>query len=611
MSRREKETTDALATVLTAQDRKKEILERRRQSLQRSHSMPISHMGSSPSKRSRLESFSRRSFSPSAKSLLFADDSRINSRYSTGQTANSNSDDVSETNLIDASTSETRETRNSTLFGLVMQHSQNTPKRNRKGFEGPPTTPTQRVERQLASPGGFGLVKMLSSVTSPFAGKSRVSPVKKVRSDNWEEAPLDQILDWTIKSKVRLECYPPACLPCCTFEGLQNWNRALQYWQYPVEDSVASTEKLDSAPESTKVNASDTAASPSHLAQRLVNAVRGSNAYIHKLVRSEDDLAPLRARRRWQDAFQSVYHQWLDKIEDGDATAYFYATTSKQVILFRSKAARNEVLPMIAFSCSTREFRSKLQARGVKMYILRGSTGLETFHDSLRDPKPNGLSKELDEVDGNPQAESLVNTDLEALRKAQVYGETAGADVTVKAPSKRRQNGQAPALFVMGYDDCAAVSTVLLNHVHDVANEPLIMSRLGPFQNGILKSLVVSKQRTGTENAFVDLLGPILPCMMPSLAKAAASVMRHHAANGSPMRDTDSGLGTHYFVLQAIQRSSSEESRDLKCGLLVDLNGSGGGVHHSTDVCVDMERVDVVVWDIARPSIVTYKVETA
>jgi hypothetical protein len=59
----------------------------------------------------------------------------------------------------------------------------------------------------------------------------------------------------------------------------------------------------------------------------------------------------------------------------------------------------------------------------------------------------------LDHFDDNPQGESMVDTDLEALRKAQVYGETAGADVTVKAPSKRRQTGQVPALFVVGYND--------------------------------------------------------------------------------------------------------------------------------------------------------------
>ena len=162
----------------------------------------------------------------------------------------------------------------------------------------------------------------------------------------------------------------------------------------------------------------------------------------------------------------------------------------------------------------------------------------------------------------------------------------------------------------MGYDDCAAVSTVLLNQLHDVTNEPCLVSRLGPFQNGIMKSLVVAKQRSTTENAFVDLLGPILPCTIPSLTKAAASAMTRHAANDEPGCDIDAGLSTHYFALQTKHRTPSEASRDLKGGLLVGLNGSRRGIHHSADKCVNLERVDVVVWDIARPSVVTYKLET-
>jgi hypothetical protein len=38
--------------------------------------------------------------------------------------------------------------------------------------------------------------------------------------------------------------------------------------------------------------------------------------------------------------------------------------------------------------------------------------------------------------------ESIVESDLEAIRKAQAFGETAGADVSVKAPSKRQRQGE-------------------------------------------------------------------------------------------------------------------------------------------------------------------------
>jgi hypothetical protein len=132
---------------------------------------------------------------------------------------------------------------------------------------------------------------------------------------------------------------------------------ALQYWQYPTDYSVTTTDKLDSAPEPTNAIAVDAVTSAaSHLAEQLINADRGPNALMNQLVcsvQSEEDFGPLRRRRCWQDAFQSVYNQWLDRIEAGDVNAYFYGTTCKQAILFRTSVVGGEVLPMIAFPCTT------------------------------------------------------------------------------------------------------------------------------------------------------------------------------------------------------------------------------------------------------------------
>jgi hypothetical protein len=135
-----------VATVLTAQDRKKRILEKRRQSLlQRSQSMPTNLMGSSPSKRSRLDSLSRhssRSSSSSVKSQLFPDESIINSQ-SMLQTrlfsSDSQTDLVTETNVTQSTCLTAPGTDRSSLFGRVMQHSQNTPKVTRTPSD--PTTP--------------------------------------------------------------------------------------------------------------------------------------------------------------------------------------------------------------------------------------------------------------------------------------------------------------------------------------------------------------------------------------------------------------------------------------------------------------------------------------
>ena len=457
-------------------------------------------------------------------------------------------------------------------------------------------------------------MQMLSTVTSPFAGKSQASPKKQDQpeEDDWQESPLERILDWTINAKVRLECHPPTCLPGGTVEGLDEWTKALQYWQYPAcaDESITGVEKNKSTTESSKGSkAVDMGSSSTQLAKRLVRAVRGPNAYIHQLVRSEDDLASLRRRRQWQDAFQALYSAWLSKIENGDSDAYFYATTCDQVILFRATVVREEVLPMIVLSSTTVELRTKLRTRGIKYYVLRGSRSPVIFDESLYGSKQHGGVKEMSTSDEKKE-ESMVDTDMEALRKAQAYGETAGADVTVKGSSRRnvQRPGDAPPLYVLGHDDCGAFSTIFLNQRCD--SEPLLMSRMGSFQNSTMKSLVVARQRTNEENAFVELLGPVLPCTIPALASATAAAMRRHATTDYSMSGDDTGLGSHYFVLQVQQRSTNESSRDQNCGLLVGLNGSKQGLHHSLDACGDLERVDVVVWDISRPAGATYKLDS-
>ena len=599
-----------VATVLTAQDRKKRILEKRRQSLlQRSQSMPTNLMGSSPSKRSRLDSLSRRSSrssSSSVKSQLFPDESIINSQ-SMLQTrlfsSDSQTDLVTETNVTQSTCLTAPGTDRSSLFGRVMQHSQNTPKVTRTPSD--PTTPSQRMANQLASPGGFGLVKMLSSVMSPFAGKSKARPEKAEPKGEWEEASLDQILDWTIKSKVRLECHPPSCLPNTMSEGWEDWIKALQYWEYVTDDSSKNANKLEGTLEPTKASkASDMDSSSTLLAKRLVNAVSGPNAFIHQLLRSEDNLVMLRSRRRWQSAFQSLYQMWMNKIEQGDMNAYFYTTTCNQVILFRSATVSEEVIPMVLFSSMGTEIRNKLQSRGVTLHLLQASHSQEPFDECYVESQKEWTSSDVMKED-----ESIVESDLEAIRKAQAFGETAGADVSVKAPSKRQRQGEIPPLYIVGYDDCGTLSTILLNQVHEI--EPRLISRMGAFQNSTMKSLVVTGQRTNEENAFIEIRGPILPCAITAFARATAAAMQRHAATEDLTREDDSGLGSHFFVLQTQPRHSIEFSRDQKYGMFASLNWNNQRGFRSSDAGGAAGQVDAVVWDISRPSGVTYKLETS
>jgi hypothetical protein len=675
---------DSWTSAPTAQDRKRKILEKRQQFFQRSQSVPSSTLDSPKSKRPmRSESiFLRRSNSLSVRSKLFPreeDSDTTNSsrrtspnrrRCLTTQTTNtsmmlSNTTtldttleattvlEYSKSNIFQSPSSKASMTAHrseeNTFFGRVMQRTLNP-----GGFATPKTTasnhfnqksnvsikyPGQRMANHMTSPGGYGLVQMLSSVMSPFRGKT--TPHDDVPQPNhgaeelWEEAPLRKILDWTIKGKIRIECHPPSCLPKNSIQESQNWIECLQYWQYPMDLSDREEDNLDLKPKSKLIASSSL--SIKDMAKKMIDPVKGTKAYIPHLLRSDQGLTEIRRRRNWQEAFRCLSQKWSYRIETGDTEAYFYAATDHRVILFRPVLMGNNVTPMIVFSTTTEGFRSQLQRRGVELHSLHGISnyisaatlsGVESDLKSMNQRSDKLFSSESFEED-----ESLFMSDLEAIRKAQAFGETAGAEFSIKAPlpinrrsrrCSRRLGGDVEvdeeeeallAMYLTGFDDCATVITILLNETYE-DNEPLLITRMGSFQNSTTKSLAtVALQQTpmNSENSWIELLGPILPCVLPSMIHVTAAVMRDDAISrqqSSPPKvneEDDSGLGSHYFVIQTQERNPNESHRDRKCGILVNMNGSKLAAHHQDDVCSHQERVDVVVWDISRPRQITYK----
>lgn len=597
---------------MTAQDRKRRILERRRgKLLQRSSSVP-SMLGSPNYKHkqvSRAAAVESSMFShigrhqsgpeASSRSHLYSDDEGdVRDSQSTVQTrlfsnADSHSGAATTTNFAsrlvatetqqqalqsgESSTSST--TRTSSLFGRVMQRTATTPagtgafattphkKLKRHATE--PTTPSQRMAKHLASPGGYGLLQMIN-IASPFVGKEETKP-SPVKEDEWQEAPMDKILDWTIKPKLRLECNPIMCLPTMDAEGLDEWNKALQYWQYRGGDNDENR-----AP-----------SKGSDVAKRLVQAVRGQNAYIREMSESPT--------RQWQQAFNGLYRLWMNRLDRGDADAYFYATCTNQTILFRG-TVRGEVQPMVCLSSTTKDLRDRLARRGVTLYIL-GTR--DVFDEASYDPKPKG----------EPTDQQEVNTDMEALRQAQVFGATAGADVSIKTTNKRQRHVDIPPLYIVGHDDCGSFCTWFLNHKAN--SQPTLYTRMGAFPNATLRSLAIAKQRITSEHAFVELAGLIFPCAIPALARVTAETMLRHAdtaqgnlKEGSKDGEEDNGLGSHYFVLQA----QDEPELLVRGGELlspISLNGA----MDPKDICLRGAKADIVVWDITRPGAMTYKVD--
>jgi hypothetical protein len=636
------------------------------------NSSVFSNLGRSRSLRS---SSSRSNLFPCGEtsvSRLEGSSSTIQTRLFPTECSKSSQEDALECEPSKASSSSSN--NNSSLYGLVMQRTTSTtdaftPKLDKKSKSRTmdPLTPSQRLAKQLASPGGFGLLQMLNTVTSPFVKRRKKRQdaeeeeqvVAAKAKDEWQETELHRVLDWTIHPKVRLECHPPSCLPNAVEGSLDQWNKALQYWQHPATAALSvlvnnfseATSEVAAIPD--KMNAklkSDGDSAPTKrtvstatLAKQLMNAVRGPNAYIQQLVRSEEGHDSLRRRRQWQDAFSTLYNTWLNKIDnatdernadDGSSNAtvdasYFYATnSSSQVVLFRAAVLQGEVVPIVALSATTKEMRDKLHARGVTLYMLDGSEPFDEadYETSGGTVEPKDSLANPD--DDNKEEESIVHSDMEALRKAQAFGETAGADVTFKATSKRTslRPVNVPSMYLRGHDDCGAFSTLFLNQSHENGELWCLMSRMGSFPHATMKSLVISKQRVNEENASIEILGPILPCAIPALTGATANSMRcHQLSMDKTANEDESGLGTHYFVLQVQKRGDSEFSRDKNCGLKVTMNSSvvttgsnteqqifeESGMMELRDVCGSGDRFDVVVWDISRPTVATYKLEAA
>eukprot|EP00547_Thalassionema_nitzschioides_P004746 CAMPEP_0194222356 /NCGR_PEP_ID=MMETSP0156-20130528/32766_1 /TAXON_ID=33649 /ORGANISM="Thalassionema nitzschioides, Strain L26-B" /LENGTH=660 /DNA_ID=CAMNT_0038953119 /DNA_START=49 /DNA_END=2031 /DNA_ORIENTATION=- len=639
---------NVLSPVLTAQDRKKRI-KQRRSVLQRSQSLPLnntsrsvhgnnkSHGDDNVSNLSKLDShiirrrnYGSKPFSSSLSQQLFNDDDQVTITRTDSQanvkTRLFSSDSKSDAIELDEKIIDNSPRKKGSLFGQVMERTGTidsvTPVKKRSKLE-KPTTPAQRLNRQLLSPGGFTMLQMLNNVTSPFTGKKSPADEEKPEqgldnesssavkeSNEWKEAPIDEILDWSIKQNLCLECHPPNCLPDSTSDYLDEWRTALQYWQYPakpfLKESTTAFEKDKALSNFSTIQKKIGVEAPSAIARKLIDAVRGPNAYVHKLLRFEEDLADLRHFREYQDAFSSLYDLWIKQIENGDKKAYFYGISMDQITLFRPQITEEELLPSISFSTLTMVNRKKLMDIGLKLYLPNGGIFCESLFEDAQIEEEKATNKPDD---------TLVKTDMEALRKAQAWGEIAGADVTVKTKTKRKYRFSAniPSLYISGYDDCASYFTMLLNRDYSTdSNYPIFLSRIGAFRNATLMSLVPQRRRIQDDIGHIELRGPILPCAATAIMQAAARNMnKNNQSSGRDNSDVlnNNGLGSHYFVVQTELKGKKDSySWGSQCQL-----------SNSRKCCIPDQQVgspnesgiqqvaDVFVWDISRPDVATVK----
>jgi hypothetical protein len=505
----------------------------------------------------------------------------------------------------------------------------------------------------------------------------------------WHECSLSidssffHLIDWSIKSRIELQGQPAAVLSDGNDDArIQqhamrqfvsdhsiidrtvnaapseqsarvDWSTALHYWQHPAIYPI--NEELSNSSQQSKYEDSRLL----HLRYEKDNNAKGEarmkNGWLDQVLppknkrqrRALHDTAAeaqvsssgrsfLSIRRReWQEAFRSMYMNWIERVQrldehwkrEGQSTAYendnfmkliadsycYARGSSGRTILFRvglatdstdrlvgNEPERTEtsLVPEIVVSASTAVLRKNLGALGIDtMPLDRRTKVVDSEKGGASVDAPGYRQSDVDDTSPNVKAE------LVALRRAQVLGKAAGVDVTVSIRpnnDKKQNEKQIFPLVLSGMDDCAAFVELYLNTYGQIekglnsarASEmnpdvPLLLCRkLGPFVNAAVKRVVCRNQNSVqhssdefamNQSASIHLGGYILPCALRDLFCASASLMLANAQSNPPLADQSSedGVGSHHVVVRAFQFSDDKDSRLESYGMRAHGNQNG------------------------------------
>jgi len=266
-----------------------------------------------------------------------------------------------------------------------------------------------------------------------------------------------------------------------------------------------------------------------------------------------------------------------------------------------------------------------------------------------------------------------VKADLEALRRAQAFGESAGADIMVKVkkPIQLQDNEEkqklSKAVRISGWDNVSLFFEVYLNQYGDVNNNyanggidekgtstisnrtlPLLICRngLGPFEHASMKRLrlfPVEKEREPDNNEkevaasgsnTIDICGILLPCAIRKLLLVARNriledkVQQQSSISVSEKSGSIQGGKKEIVSPQDSSRyvvlNSMRPNKPLSQSLMVGLNGSlvfnQGKKKTSLDTnyhngsifeCPNGKVVSMAVWDNSREEVAACKMDDA
>lgn len=466
-------------------------------------------------------------------------------------------------------------------------------------------------------------------------------------NENWQEVRLDatqmKIVDYTLKTKLSIECNKESSLRSVV--SREDFLELLSFWQYPAAAPIVSGSFNDyKVIQLSKSLFDEGNRDRSHLGQsnrpvpltpkttakKVDRLVRGNQALLSRSSGTsiKSGFSTFGCHREWQEAFRSVYLKWWGKVEaliqegcsrDALLDAYFYCVARDHVVVFRIEELKGRHVtkrysPRVIVSNFTKFFRETLERMGVE--------NIELFHEKRRGVA--GESAKATTKTPSPMSPTL-KADLEALRRAQAYGENTGADVFVK---QQKRNSQKSAtdyeklpLCVSGPEDVSLFFEVYLNLLGSIVPPcvkqealPTIYCRnVGPFLHASMKSLKVRPVKSRDTDS-IEMEGMILPCAIRKVVGHLATVFLKGAAQQQCLEDKDEGK-SGYMVIQAVTEGEDNQS----CRSLKDssrFNGwvnasrkeqpmSAGGNHE----CGNSKAVHLVVWDASSKNVVACNIE--
>ncbi len=422
------------------------------------------------------------------------------------------------------------------------------------------------------------------------------------------------------------------------------------------------------------------------LAKDLIQSVRGPHAkYSRNRVLEENSWwevgveDPLeKSRKHWQQALRSLFCKYRRRVLDSNnkdslnaivLDTYFYCVGQDHSVLFRletgSDPDSDDFKPVVLVSSTSESFRNKLESNGID--IDQGFQLLESIQERESRERKRIIAATVAASKSKRIFQNVtqdVQADLEALRRAQAFGEQAGADVMVRVKKKGDDDDKddtekeklPKAIQISGWDNASLFLEVYLNLFGDTMVDETDTSRnskpkllpllicpntkdFGAFEHASLKRLSLfpaeglpsnnlEEKKKEPRTNDMEIHGIILPCALRKILLVARNRILQDektlsvSSSRNPQKD-DSDT-SRYVVLHSSRPTILNSHKELPKSWIGGMNGSlifnqgktrkdekNGSQENQMFECSYGNVVSMAVWDTSREEVAACKLDSA